>query len=321
MYFAGIAALAPQHAEASERLPGRGRRGISGRTGRGGVRVVVALSDHGSGEDGGQTARVAGGRRGFGMVLVRDEVGVEVAGDEERMVHQPAMEVEIGGQLAADGEFVERAAHPRDRLMAVAAPRRELGDHRVVIDWNFGAGVDARVDADAGAVGKMHRVDAARRGNETGGRVLGIDAAFDGRAVLREIALRKRQRFARGDLDLRLDQIDAGHEFGDRMLDLDARVHLEEVEVAVRVGEKLDGAGAYVVDRARGLDGDLAHRAAHLGGDEGRGRLLDHLLIAALDRAFALEDMNDVPVMVAEDLHFDVARAAQIFLDVQAAVT
>src|SRR5260370_27265519 len=162
MYFAGIAAVAHEDAEASERLPGRGSRGIAGRTGRGGVRmVVVALGDQGSGEDGGETARVAGARRGFGMVLVRDEVGVEVAGDEERMVHQPAMEVEIGGQLAADGEFVERAAHPRDRLMTVAAPRRELGDHRVVIDWNFGAGVDARVDADAGAVRQMHRVDAA----------------------------------------------------------------------------------------------------------------------------------------------------------------
>src|SRR5690242_16704129 len=119
MYFAGIATLSPQHAEASERLPGRSSRGISRRTGRGGVRVVVvALGHHGGGEDSGETARVIRGRCGFGVVFVRDEVGVVVAGDEEWMVHQPAMEVEIGGEFAADGEFVERAAHPRDRLVA-----------------------------------------------------------------------------------------------------------------------------------------------------------------------------------------------------------
>ncbi len=85
--------------------------------------VVVALSDHGSGEDGGETARVAGARRGFGMVLVRDEVGVEVAGDEERMVHQPAVEVEIGGQLAADGEFVEVNSSSARRIRAIASSR------------------------------------------------------------------------------------------------------------------------------------------------------------------------------------------------------
>ena len=47
-----------------------------------------------------------------------------------------------------------------------------------------------------------------------------------------DVVLRKRQRFARGDRDLLLDQIDAGHHFGDGMLDLNAGVDLDEVEVA-----------------------------------------------------------------------------------------
>ena len=42
--------------------------------------------------------------------------------------------------------------------------------------------------------------------------------------------------------------------------------------------------------------------------DGGRGRLLDHLLVAALHRAVALAEMDDVAVRVGEDLDLDVAR-------------
>ena len=39
-----------------------------------------------------------------------------------------------------------------------------------------------------------------------------------------------RRPCARGDGDLLGDEVDAGDRLGDRMLDLDARVHLQEVE-------------------------------------------------------------------------------------------
>jgi hypothetical protein len=42
-------------------------------------------------------------------------------------------------------------------------------------------------------------------------------------------------------------EVDAGHELGDGMLDLEARVHLEEVEaLAVLVEQELAGAGVDV---------------------------------------------------------------------------
>ena len=50
------------------------------------------------------------------------------------MVHHPAMEIQVGGELAGNHELAERAAHPVDRLVAVAAPHRELRDHRIVED-------------------------------------------------------------------------------------------------------------------------------------------------------------------------------------------
>ena len=44
--------------------------------------------------------------------------------------------------------------------------------------------------------------------------------------------LRKRQRLALRDADLPAHQVEAGHQLGDRVLDLEPGVHLEEVEVA-----------------------------------------------------------------------------------------
>ncbi len=48
-------------------------------------------------------------------------------------------------------------------------------------------------------------------------------------------------------------------------------------------------------------------RCAQFGGDRRRRRFLDHLLMAALDRAIALAEMDDVAVLVGKDLDFDVA--------------
>ena len=50
-------------------------------------------------------------------------------------------------------------------------------------------------------------------------------------------------------LDLLVDEIDAGDHLGDGMLDLDAGVHLDEVELAVLV-EELDGADADIAEFA-----------------------------------------------------------------------
>jgi hypothetical protein len=49
--------------------------------------------------------------------------------------------------------------------------------------------------------------------------------------------------------------------------------------------------------------------------DEGRRRLLDHLLVAALDRAFALMQVHHVAVRIAQHLDLDVARALDELLD------
>jgi hypothetical protein len=51
--------------------------------------------------------------------------------------------------------------------------------------------------------------------------------------------LRERQRLPGGDANLRLDQVDAGDQLADRMLDLDAGVDLDEVEVVALIDDEL----------------------------------------------------------------------------------
>ena len=94
--------------------------------------------------------------------------------------------------------------------------------------------------------------------NVTG--ILGVDAALDRVAGERHVPLLERQPLARRDADLLLDDVDAGDELGDRVLDLDAGVDLEEEEVALVVEQELEGAGVGVLHGARGVD-DRAARA------------------------------------------------------------
>ena len=107
-----------------------------------------------------------------------------------------------------------------------------------------------------------------RARQEAAVRVLGIDARLDRPAVELHVVLPERQLLARRDADHLLDQVEAGHFLGHRMLDLQPRVHLEEVEaLAARVGavdDQLDRARANNIRPPGQRDRLLAHRLAHL---------------------------------------------------------
>src|SRR5688500_13275486 len=104
------------------------------------------------------------------------------------------------------------------------------------------------------------------------------------------------------------------------MLDLEAGVHFHEpdavaAEALGRVGDELYRPRTLVSDRLgsayRGGANRLAGRFVHAR----RGGFLDHLLVAPLQRAVALEQVDDVAVTVAEHLHLDVPRAFDPFFE------
>ena len=124
--------------------------------------------------------------------------------------------------------------------------------------------------------------------------------------------LAQRQREARRLAQLPFHQIDAADRLGDRMLDLQARVHLEEVgRVLFRAHDKLDRSSAGIADIGGQRDSAAQQRRAHIRGKVRRGRFFDDLLVVALDRAVALEEMERGALTIAEDLDFDMTR----FLD------
>lgn len=91
-----------------------------------------------------------------------------------------------------------------------------------------------------------------------GAKVRGSSALMrhlDGVALEGHVFLPEGQAAAGGDADLLVDQIDAGDRFRDRMLDLQARVHLDEIELAILV-EELDRARAGIAEIGDSLGAD-----------------------------------------------------------------
>jgi hypothetical protein len=162
----------------------------------------------------------------------------------------------------------------------------------------------------------MEGGDRAGRGLEVPLRVLGVDPELDGVPTEDHRLLREGEGLAGGDEDLLLHEVEAGGDLGDRVLHLDPGVHLDEVEGAVLVEEELHRAGAHVVDGLGGLHRGVAHGLPELGREGRGGRLLHELLVAPLDRAVPLPQVDHPAVGIAEDLDLHVPRPEDALLQV-----
>ena len=267
-----------------------------------------------------------------GAVPARLE-GEELGG----VVHQPGRGAPLGeggmvddvfeegdvGLDAADAELAQGAVH----AMASEVPGMRRGDHLdeqgIVIGGDDGAGIaHATVQPDAetarGAVGE----NAAVVGRELVLGILGSEAALDGIAIAGHLVLRGHADFravqfvALRDQDLRPDEVEAGNDLGDGVLDLDARVHLdEEPLLAIDVVKEFDSAGVVIANFAGHADRGVAELAHDQRGQAVAGRDLDDLLVTALHRTIALVQVNHVAVAVAENLNFNVLGVRDVFLE------
>ncbi len=232
------------------------------------------------------------------------EVALDVVGgqhaDECRRAQQVGQETEVAAH-AQQLVLVERGGQPPRGLLARLGKGYDLGQHRVIVRRYAAAGAHAAVHAHTLPLGFAVADDGADLGRESCGRILGADARLDRPATPRQVLLLERQRLAGGHAQLPLDQVDAQGGLGHRVLDLQPRIHLQEKRVAAAgIKDEFDGAGAVVVDgpsdRQRMAVQRLALRVSKVGGR----RFLDHLLVVALDRALALEQMHQVPVPIAQ---------------------
>ena len=118
-----------------------------------------------------------------------------------------------------------------------------------------------------------------------------------------------------GDAEHLADQVDAGDLLGDRVLDLQTGVDLQEGDRAVRADEELDRAGADVAGLLEdGLGGRVQLGDLRLGQERRRG-LLDQLLVAALQRAVTGGDHDHVAVAVGQALGLHMAGLVEVALD------
>ena len=166
--------------------------------------------------------------------------------------------------------------------------------------------------------GPARHLQRARGGQEVGIRVLGADAGLNGVAAHGQLLLSQRQRLPGGHAQLPLHQVLPGDGLGDRMLHLQPGVHLHEVEAPILVAALLDDefhrAGAHVTDGLRRRYRRRAHLGATLRRHARGGGFFQHLLVAALDGAVALEEVDRTAQAVAEHLDLDVARARDVAL-------
>src|SRR5262249_16363136 len=91
--------------------------------------------------------------------------------------------------------------------------------------------------ANAGSGGKTQESNYSRRRKEIVFRVFSINPALDRVAIPLHVLLCKRQSVSRGNHNLLANQIDSGYQLSYRMLDLQTRIHLKEIEIATNIGQ------------------------------------------------------------------------------------
>ena len=90
------------------------------------------------------------------------------------------------------------------------------------------------------------------------------------------------------------------------MFNLDTRVHLDEIVVALSINEEFNGTGTAVINMTRDLERIFADGLALLCGQYQRWCEFDDFLVTALDGAVTFKHVNKVAMLVTEDLYFDV---------------
>ena len=180
---------------------------------------------------------------------------------------------------AFDHRLSQGSSGSGDGLFPAGAGDDDLGEHRVEQGGDDVALGDSGLDADPGAGRPAQAGDGTGGGGQTSGGILTGDAQLEavtaGLVDLSEVT-------ALGDAQLDLDQIGAGNLLSDAVLHLKTGVDLQEPDIALGSQEELAGGHPDVVDRLQEATGGRDETVVNTLGQEGRGSLLEELLVASL---------------------------------------
>src|SRR5690606_21456919 len=139
-------------------------------------------------------------------------------------------------------------------------------------------------------------------------------------AVQLHVALAEAELFTGCYADHFFNQINAGDELRHRVLDLQTRIHFKEIEVPVTIDDEFHRSCRKISNGFCQSDSLLAHGFAGGFIQEWRGGFFDDLLVAALNRTFTFAQIDDVAVLVAQNLNFDMAWLGDEFFNEYAVV-
>ena len=249
-----------------------------------------------------------------------DELGVAAPRQEGGVLQDVGDEGDVGLD-APDVDLPDGPACLQAHALEGVVPGGDLQQQGVIVGGDLTAHAGGgRVQPDAEAAGRPVGGDLAGVGGEVVGRVLGGDAALDGVAVQVQVALLLdadtgvAEGAALGDQDLRAHQVHARHHLGNGVLHLDAGVHLDEVVVPFLVHQELQGAGVHIAHMLGDLHRVIVQGLADLLVHGEGGRELHHLLVAPLEGAVPLEQVDHIAELVAQHLHLDVLGLHQELL-------
>ena len=197
---------------------------------------------------------------------------------------------------AADSKLLQRAVHAIQCNREAHAAGGDFHQQRIVKGRDHTAGIALpAIESHAKTGGGAVSDDAPVIGGEIIGRILCRHARLDGVPHAWHVLLLGQlhhvpvQFLPLRHLDLRPHQINAGHHFRNRVLHLNARVHLDEVPLfGIHVVQELHRAGVVVLDVLGQFHGRRAQLAAHRFIQRHTGGNLHHLLMAPLHGAIAL---------------------------------
>ena len=163
---------------------------------------------------------------------------------------------------------------------------------------------------------------AAVVGHEIVGRVFRRDSTLHSETVGANFLLISKTDFFVGqfhslsDQDLALHDIDIGDLLRHRVLDLNTRIHFDEVKlIGIHIDEKLDGSSTRIIDRFTNLYGGIQNAIAQRPRQIWSRCEFDHFLMPTLYGAVTFKQMHEVAVFVTQQLHFDMLGTGDELLD------